>query len=405
MKYVLVLIDGAGDFPIEELGGKTPLQVAKIPTIDSLARHGEMGLVKTVPDTMSPGSDIANLSVLGYDPKIYHTGRSSLEALSMGIELAEDDVTLRCNLVTLSTANVFEERQMLDHSAGEITTAEAAELMEAVKEGLQAGPYKFYTGISYRHLLVWQEGSLDVELTPPHDIIGKEIAAYLPKGYNGADFTRMMKISTEILEQHPINLKRKELGINPANAIWFWGEGKRPNLMQFKEKYRLKGAMISAVDLLKGIARGSGMLSLEVPGATGTLHTNYAGKANAALKILDTGYDFVYIHIEAPDECGHQGDLAGKISAIENIDEKIVKPMLAALDEWGEGYNMLVLPDHLTPISTRTHARGAVPFVLYKSKQLENHPTRSYDEEQAQATGIFFKDGPSLFRHFVEQDS
>lgn len=399
MKYIIVLGDGMADEPIDALGGKTPLEVAKKDTMDALAKKGEIGIAYMVPEGMSPGSDTANLSVCGYDPKIYYTGRSPLEALSIGVDMKDTDVAIRCNVVTLSEEDcAYEDRTVLDHSAGEISTEDAAVLVEAVKEGLKRDGYEFYVGTSYRHLLIWNHGRV-VELTPPHDILTKQIGAYLPTDVVLRD---MMKQSYEILKDHPINVSRREQGLNPANSIWFWGAGTKPNLSAFEEKTGKKGVMISAVDLLKGIGVGTSMKNVIVEGANGGLHTNYEGKAKAALNaLLEDGYDFAYIHVEAPDEMGHQGLLPEKIQAIEWLDEKIVKVVTEGLDEAGEAYRMLILPDHPTPIRARTHTAGPVPYVLYDSKK-NTDSQLIYSERTAQETGNVWKEGYQLIDYLLE---
>ena len=393
MKYIIVLGDGMADEPIAELNGKTPLEVAVKPNIDALAKKSEVGLVQTVPDGMSPGSDTANLSVMGYDPTVYYSGRSPLEALSIGVDMEESDVSFRCNIVTLSEEETnYEDKTIVDHSSGEISTKDAAILVEALREGLRKEGYEFYVGTSYRHLLIWKGGEI-VELTPPHDILTKRIGTFLPKDET---LLEMMKKSYEILVNHPINIKRKELGLNPANSAWFWGAGTRPALSSFEEKTKKKGAMISAVDLLKGIAVGADMHTIHVEGANGGLHTNYAGKMQAALDaLLKDGYDFTYIHVEAPDEMGHQGLVKEKIQAIENIDKYIVGPLVRGLDEAKEEYRILVLPDHPTPIRARTHTRDAVPYLLYDSRKTLGE-CASYCEKAGKNSGIFCEKGYQL---------
>ena len=349
MKYIIMLGDGMADRPLEELDGKTPLEYAKTEIMDALAKKSEIGMAYTIPEGMSPGSDTANLAVLGYNPRIYYTGRSPLEALSIGVDMKETDVALRCNLVTLSEEEgiPYEERTMIDHSSDEISTEDAAVLLDAVRDALETETYKFYVGTSYRHLLIWDRGMV-VELAPPHDHLGKVIKDVLPKD----EILRgMMEKSYEILENHPLNVERRKKGLSPANSCWFWGAGTRPALTSFEEKTNLKGAMISAVDLLKGIAVGADMKNIEVEGANGGLHTNYEGKAQAAAKaLLEDGCDFVYIHLEGPDEMGHQGSVERKVQAIENMDARLIKPLVERLDASGEDYRLLVMPDHPTPI-------------------------------------------------------
>lgn len=366
MKYVLVLCDGMADFKIDALGGKTPLEAAKKPNIDFMAKTAMQGFVKTVPDGMKPGSDVANLSALGYDAKACYTGRSPLEALSLGIDLQPTDVALRCNLVTLSDDEPYEAKTMIDYSSGEITTAESELLMKSVAQSLNDNTFEFYPGVSYRHCLVCHNGRTDSDLTPPHDITGKKIAGYLPKGYNADVYLSLMKKSAEILKSHPVNLERKRQGKRTADSIWLWGQGTKPRLQSFYERYGIKGAMISAVDLLKGIAVGSGMQSIDVEGATGTIDTNFDGKAKAALDALKNN-DFCFIHLEAPDECGHQKDAKGKTRSIELIDEKIIGAIIKGMK--GSEFKMLVMPDHFTPIATGTHDATPVPFLMYSSSK------------------------------------
>lgn len=365
MKYIVVLGDGMADEPIAELGDKTPLEAASTPMLDELSKKSEVGLVHTIPEGMKPGSDTANLAVLGYNPRKYYTGRSPLEALSIGVDMKDTDIAIRANIVTVSDDNLpYEEKTIIDHSSSEISTEDAAVLLDALKAELQNDIYQFYLGTSYRHLLIWQNGSV-VELTPPHDVLGQTIGQYLPED---KALRKMMKKSYDILANHPINIERKKQGLNPANSLWFWGAGTKPALSSFEEKNKLKGAMISAVDLLKGIAVGAGMKVIEVEGADGTLHTNYEGKADAAVKtLIEDGSDFVYIHVEAPDEMGHQGSKERKIQAIQFLDEKVIRRVKEKMDASGEAYRMLVLPDHPTPIRCRTHTSNPVPYLLYDS--------------------------------------
>ena len=390
MKYIIVLGDGMADEPIDALNHKTPLEYSKTSTMDELARKSENGLCYTIPEGMNPGSDTANLSVLGYNPREYYTGRSPLEALSIGVDLKSTDIAIRCNIVTVSEEDIpYEQKTILDHSASEISTKEASILLEAVKAELESDSYHFYLGTSYRHLLVWDGGSV-VELTPPHDILGKEIDTYLP---SNAYLKNMMKKSYDILNNHPINLERAKKGLNKANSIWFWGAGTRPALMDFESKFGKKGAMISAVDLLKGIAVGANMKVVHVLGADGTLHTNYEGKAMAAVKeLVDNQFDFVYIHVEAPDEMGHQGNVWNKIKAIEYIDERIVKLVKKELDEKQVDYRMLIMPDHPTPIHLRTHTSDPVPYLLYDSTD-EKSGELLYNENDAKLSGNVVKNG------------
>ncbi len=390
MKYVIILGDGMADEPIEQLSGKTPLAYAKTPNMDKLSSQSEIGLVHTIPDGMKPGSDTANLSVLGYDPKIYYSGRSPLEALSIGVPMKDTDIALRCNIVTISEDDVpFEEKTIIDHSSSEISTEDCAVLLNAVREQLETEIYKFYVGTSYRHCLIWDRGQV-VELTPPHDVLTQKIGQYLPED---AVLREMMKKSYEILVNHPLNIERKKQGLNPANCCWFWGAGTKPMLSSFYEKTGKKGVMISAVDLLKGIAVGAGMDNIEVAGANGGLHTNYEGKASAAVKALTADdYDFVYVHLEAPDEMGHQGSVERKVQAIEYLDERIIGPVKDALDQAGADYRMLVLPDHPTPIRVRTHTSDSVPYMLYDSTQPGDYAWK-YNEAEAAKSGNFVEHG------------
>lgn len=400
MKYVVVLCDGMADEPLEELGGMTPLEKAHTPNLDRMAQISEIGMVQTVPDGMAPGSDTANLSVIGYDPKEYYTGRSPLEALSIGVDMAPTDVSFRCNLVTLSEEEEnYEDKHILDHSSSEISTEDAAVLMETLMQEMRRGGYEFYTGTSYRHLLIHKFGSV-VELTAPHDILTKRIGEYLPQD---AVLREMMETSYRILSNHPLNLERKAKGLNPANSVWFWGAGTRPMLTSFEEKYHKKGAMISAVDLLKGIAVGAGLDNIIVEGANGGLHTNYTGKAEAAVDALAAqDYDFVYVHIEAPDEMGHQGSLERKLQAIENLDHRIIRLVKDGLDASGEDYRMLVLPDHPTPLRIRTHSAEPVPYLLYDSRKHLGSST-IYCERTAKENGIRRMEGYKMMDVLLER--
>lgn len=400
MKYIVVLADGMAGEPIKELGEKTTMEAARKPYMDSMAGVSELGMAYMVPEGMSPGSDTANLSVLGYDPKVYYSGRSPLEALSIGVPMKSTDISFRCNLVTLSEEQEkYEEKVIIDHSSDEISTEDAKVLLEDLKKGLEREGYHFYAGTSYRHLLIWENGTL-VDLTPPHDILGKKIGKYLPKD---EVLLEMMKKSYQILLEHPINKERKAKGLNPANSAWFWGAGTRPALDSFEEKTGLKGAMISAVDLLKGIAVGAGLTNIVVPGANGGLDTNYKGKADAAVKaLLCEGYDFVYIHVEAPDEMGHQGSVQKKIKAIENIDAQIIGRIREKLDKSAEEYRMLVLPDHPTPIAKRTHTKDPVPYLLFDSKKAVEGQ-KAYQENTANKTGTVWKDGYRLIEHLLSR--
>lgn len=399
MKYVIVLGDGMADEPIEALGGKTPLEYARTPVMDDLAGRSQVGLACTIPEGMKPGSDTANLAVLGYNPRQYYTGRSPLEALSIGVDMKEDDIALRTNLITLSEEEeAYEDKRILDHSSDEISTEDAAILLDAVRRELEDDMYHFYAGTSYRHLLIWSKGSV-VELTPPHDVLGQRAGDHLPADEK---LRAMQKKSYEILSRHPINLERKAKGLNPANSCWFWGAGTRPSLSSFEEKYHKKGAMISAVDLLKGIAVGTGMTNIHVEGANGGLHTNYEGKAQAAVDaLLRDGFDFVYVHVEAPDEMGHQGSVEKKIQAIEYLDERIIGPIRKALDQSGEPYRLLVLPDHPTPIRVRTHTSDPIPYLLYDSEK-ELRRIGAYNEREAEISGILVEQGYELIARLFQ---
>lgn len=393
MKYIIVLGDGMADEPMAVLGDKTPLAFACTPVMDRLSKQAEIGMVQTIPEGMNPGSDTANLSVLGYDPRIYYSGRSPLEALSIGVPMKETDIALRCNIVTLSEEEAaFEERTIIDHSSGEISTEDCAVLLEAVRRELETDSFRFYTGTSYRHCLIWDRGEA-AELTPPHDVLSQVIGEHLPAN---KDLRRMMEKSYDILVNHPINIERRKKGLNPANCCWFWGAGTKPLLASFEEKTGKKGMVISAVDLLKGIAVGAGMGVSIVEGANGGLHTNYEGKTQAALKaVLEEGYDFVYIHIEAPDEMGHQGSVERKVKAIEYLDERVLKPLTSRLDEQGIAYRLLVLPDHPTPIRVRTHTSDSVPYMLYDSTAPKKGDL-SYNEEEAKRSGKHVDQGYRL---------
>ena len=402
MKYIVILGDGMADEPVDELGGKTPLEVAQKPEIDNLAAHGEVGLVKTVPDGIPPGSDVANLSVLGYNVKESYSGRSPLEAVSMGVQLADTDVTFRCNLVTLSDDEPYALKTMIDYSSDEITSEEAAELIKTIRQHLDTDEFKFHPGRSYRHLLVWNNGCLGNILTPPHDILERTITQYLPKD-NSAVLLRMMEQSNEFLCDHPVNLRRKAKGLRPANSIWLWGEGKRPSLSGFGEKYGLNGSVISAVDLVLGIGICAGLEPVEVEGATGNIHTNFAGKAQAAIdQLLGKDKDFVYLHVEAPDECGHRHEVENKVKSIELIDRLMVAPIKKALDASGEDYSIMVLPDHPTPLRLRTHTSDPVPYIIYRNTSDKVSGVNCYTETNAASTGVFVEDGFRLMDRFID---
>ena len=398
MKYLVVLGDGMADYKIDSLGGKTPLEYAKKPNIDMLAKKSQIGLVKTVPAGMKPGSDVANLSVIGYAPEQYYSGRSPLEALSIGVDMQDGDVAVRTNLVTLSGEEEIAKKTMVDYSAGEISTKEAKELIQAVKEVLSDEEFSFYAGVSYRHCLIIKNGTTETALTPPHDISGRVIGEYLPSGKGGEKLLSLIERSGEILKNHPVNLERIKNGKNPATHIWFWGAGTKPSLDDFQEKYGLKGAIISAVDLLKGIAIGAGMEAPDVEGATGTLATNWDGKIEMAKKCFDEGADYVYIHLEAPDECGHQGDTLGKVKAIEKVDY-VVGEMVKYLEGKGD-FTLAVLPDHATPIAKKTHTSEPIPYMIYKSTKCENS-VLNYNETDAQS-GEYLPSGQLIITKMLE---
>lgn len=403
MKYVVVLCDGMADYPVPALGGKTPMMCADKPHIDALAQKGEVGLVRTVAAGLKPGSDVANMSVLGFDPKKYYTGRSPLEAASIGVDLKDTDVTLRTNLVTLSDEPNYEDKTMVDYCAGDISTAEAAEIMQDVEAHFGNEMFKFYAGVSYRHCLVWTNGTTDLgNMTPPHDISGRVVGEYLSKSENAVPLIQMMKDSYAFLSEHPVNKKRVAEGKRPANSIWMWGEGKKPMLPAFSDVYGKKGAIVSAVDLLKGIAKCAKMEAPEVEGATGYIDTNFEGKALAAVDALKNGCDFVYIHLEAPDECGHRNEPENKVKAIEMIDSRVLPIVLDGLKSIGEDYKIMVLPDHPTPIVTQTHAADPVPYLIYH-KANEKQGVDSINEETAKNTGVFIENGPDIMRKFLEE--
>ena len=397
LKYVVILADGMADEPLEELGGKTPMEYANTPEMDALAQKSVVGLAKTVPDSMKPGSDVANLAVMGYDPERNYSGRSPLEALSVGVDMKPQDVVFRCNIVTLTEEEPYEQKVILDHSAGEISTQDADILMDAVREAFDCEQFRFYTGTSYRHITVWDRGRV-VDFAQPHDHLGEVIGQYLPAE---PAFRAMMEKSFDILNNHPLNLERAAQGKNKANSLWFWGAGTKPSIQNFQEKTGLSGAMISAVDLLKGIAVGAGMQVVEVDGANGSLNTNYRGKAQAALDaLLNDGRDFAYIHVEAPDEMGHQGNIGHKVTSIERIDSQVVKTVKDGLEAVGESYRMLILPDHPTPIRCRTHTSDPVPFILYDSTKEYSGPT-AFNEREAKNTGKYLPQGYLLIDEMI----
>ena len=399
MKYVIILADGCADRPLDELGGKTPLEAANIPNMDSFAQKGSLFFVKTVPDGMKPGSDVANLSVMGYDPHLYYTGRSPLEAASIGVELKPNQTAFRANTVTLSGEEDYAAKTMVDYSAGEITTPESSQLLQAVEKELGGSGIHFYPGVSYRHLFVWDDAPESFKLTPPHDISDRKVTDYLPDNEVILD---LMKKSEKILKNHPINQKRVAEGKNPATSLWIWGEGKKPALSSFEELYGVKGAVVSAVDLIKGIAILAGMKSIDVEGATGNINTNFDGKAKAATDaLLKEGCDLVYVHLEAPDECGHQGDAPGKKLSLELIDEKVIGYIKARLEESGEDYKFMVLPDHPTPVSIKTHSGESIPCVMYKKGE-DKATDHVYTEDCAEKNGEVVPVGHELMKKFLE---
>ena len=402
MKYVVVLYDGMADYPVPQFDGKTPMELAKKPLLDKLARGGQVGLVKTVGEGLKPGSDIANMSVLGYNPHECYTGRSPLEAVSIGVDMLPTDIIFRCNLVTLSDEENYEDKTMVDYSAGDISTADATEIIKSVQEHFGNDIFAFYSGVAYRHCLVWHNGTLDLgNMTPPHDISGKVIGEYLSDSENATELIGMMKASYDFLMEHPVNKRRIAEGKRPANSIWLWGEGTKPALPDFKAKYGVDGTIISAVDLLKGIAKCAGMGSPDVEGATGYLDTNFDGKADCAVEELKTK-DFVYIHLEAPDECGHRNEPENKVKAIEIIDEKILGKLIPALDKYND-YKVMVLPDHPTPIVTMTHASDPVPFMIYQKSNESDNGIESFTEATAKATGNFIEVGYELMDKFIKE--
>lgn len=400
MKYVVVLYDGMADYPVPALNGKTPMMCAKKPNFDKLASKGEVGLIRTVAPGLKPGSDVANMSVMGFDPKKYYTGRSPLEAVSIGVKLNDDDVTLRCNLVTLSDEENYEDKTMVDYSAGDISTEEAAEIIKSVEDFFGNEIYRYYSGVQYRHCLVVKGGTTELgSMTPPHDISGKVVGPYLSTHENAKALVDMMKRSYDFLMNHPVNKNRIARGEKPANSIWLWGEGRKPILPSFESLYGKKGAVISAVDLLKGIALSADMEAPDVPGATGYIDTNFEGKAKEAINQLKDGKDFVYIHFEAPDECGHRNEPQNKVRSIELIDELVLPIVLEGLEEFDD-YKIMILPDHPTPIVTMTHASDPVPYMIYHKKG-EQEGVETINEETAKSTGNFIEDGPSVMAKFL----
>lgn len=400
MKTLVLLCDGMADYPVKELGDKTPMGASVTPNMDKLAKKSYMGLAKTVADNMKPGSDVANLAVLGYDPQVYYSGRSPLEAGSIGIDMKPTDVSFRCNLVTLSDEPEYADKTILDYCADDISTAEAKEIVKTLAEHFNNDEFQLYAGVSYRHCLIWNNGTTDVgTLTPPHDITGKPIKDYIPSHPNAKKLYDMMAESYDILKNHPVNKAREAKGLRPANSMWFWGEGTRKALMPFEEKYGLKGSMISAVDLLKGIGKFSGMNVVDVEGATGYIDTDFEGKANAAIEEFKNGQDFVYIHVEAPDECGHRHEIENKKKSIELIDEKILGPVLNALEEYDD-YKVLIMPDHATPLELRTHTNDPIPFLMYH-KNGEVDGKDEFTEQTCKDTGVYIEDGHNILEKFL----
>ncbi len=401
MKYVVVLYDGMADYPVPALGGKTPMMCADKPNMDYLAQRSEVGLIRTVAEGLKPGSDVANMSVMGFDPMKYYTGRSPLEAASIGIDMKPTDVSLRCNLVTLSEDDKpYEEKTIEDYCADDISTEEAKQLIDTIEKELGTDVFKFYSGVSYRHCLIWANGTTELgTMTAPHDITGKVITEYLSDAKNAEPLIEMMKKSYDILKNHPVNIARKARGKRPANSIWLWGEGTRPAMSPFEEIFGIKGSVVSAVDLIKGIGGCAKMEVAEVEGATGYIDTNFEGKANAALDLLERN-DLVYIHFEAPDECGHRNEPENKVKAIEMIDERVLPILFDGLKKYDD-YKIMILPDHPTPIVTRTHASDPVPYLIYH-KNNEVSGVDTINEETAKATGNYIDFGPSIMPHFLK---
>lgn len=403
MKYLVLLCDGMADTPNAALSGKTPMECADKPFMDKLAAVSEAGMCRTVAKGLKPGSDVANLSVMGYDPAVCYTGRSPLEAASIGVDLKPTDVALRCNIVTLSDSEPYESKTMVDYCAGDISTEEARLIIETVEKELGSDIYKFYSGVSYRHCLVVKNGTTDLgNMTPPHDISGRVIGEYLSRSENAKELIGLMKKSYEILKDHPVNIARREKGLHEANSIWLWGEGRKPALENFKEKNGVTGCVVSAVDLLKGIGICAGMEMPEVEGATGYLDTNFEGKAQAGIDAFKNGTDLVYLHFEAPDECGHRGEPENKVKAVEYIDRRALKPMLEYLEGSGDDFRILIMPDHPTPLDTMTHSAEPVPYIIYDSRVKKNG-IPSFTEKNAAATGIFVEHGPDIMKKLLEK--
>ncbi len=404
MKYLVLLCDGMADTHNEKiLSGKTPMELANKPYMDKLAQKAELGMCKTVGEGLKPGSDVANLSVLGYDPFVCYTGRSPLEAASIGVDLKDTDVALRCNIVTLSDSENYEDKVMVDYCAGDISTAEAREIIKTVEEKLGNEIYSFYAGVSYRHCLVVDGGTTDLgEMTPPHDISGKVVGGYLSKSENAKPLIELMKKCYDILKDHPVNLKRRQAGKNEANSIWLWGEGRKPMLQNFKEKNGVSAAIVSAVDLLKGIGICAGAEIPEVEGATGYLDTNFEGKTLAGIECFKKGTDLVYLHFEAPDECGHRGEAENKVKAIEEIDKRSLKIMLEYLENCGEAYRILIMPDHPTPLETKTHSASPVPFMIYDSESPKSG-AESFTEKACEQKNNYVQNGPQIMEKLLKK--
>jgi len=400
MKYVVLLCDGMADYPLDELGGKTPMGASVTPNMDKLSKHSTIGLVKTVADNMKPGSDVANLAVLGYDPQVYYSGRSPLEAGSIGIDMKPTDVSFRCNLVTLTDEENYSDKTIIDYCADDISTEEAKILINFLASHFDNDEFKLYSGVSYRHCLIWNNGTIDVgNLTPPHDITGKPIQEYIPSNKNAEKLLDMMAKSYDLLKNHPVNISRVERGLRPANSMWFWGEGVRKALMPFKDKYGLKGSIISAVDLLKGIGKFAEMNVVNVDGATGYIDTNFEGKANAAVQELENGQDFVYIHVEAPDECGHRFEIKNKVLSLEYIDKRVLEIVLKGLEQFDD-YKILIMPDHATPLVLKTHTNDPIPFLIYHKKN-EVVGADEFTEITAKNSGLYIEEGHTILDYFI----
>lgn len=407
MKYIVFLGDGMADLPVHELDGRTPLMAADKPNMDRIAREGLAGMVQTVPAGLAPGSDTANMSVMGYDPKVYYTGRSPLEAISMSIPMAEGDIAFRCNLVTLSDDAEFSGKTMIDYSSDEIGSDEAARLIEVINQELADDTLRFYPGKSYRHCMIWHQGPLESSLVPPHDILTRPITHYLPSGSGAERLSAMMRRSTVFLPSHPVNQARVRRGLRPANAIWIWGQGTLPRLPVLADRFQIRGSVISAVDLVNGLGLCAGLHVVDVPGVTGNIHTNFDGKAQAAIDEFERGQDYVYLHVEAPDECGHRAEVDNKVRSIELIDQKIIGPVWDYLERKrqssGEDYRLLLLPDHPTPLSLRTHTSDPVPFAVYSSDQRDQMPAAAYDESSCAASGLLLTHGHELLVHLIQK--